>query len=113
MARILEKLGFAVIEAETGDQAMTRCAEGLPAIAIIDSGMPDRDGFDIVRAIRRMPDGGFPKLVVSIVESDLATIARVLHAGADTYLMKPFTSPMLREKLEEVGLLETVKADAA
>lgn len=111
--RILEALKLNVIEAEGGAQAIVACERQIPDIAIVDAFMTDMDGYEVVRNLRRMPDGGQAKVLVSVVESDVGTIAKVLHAGADTYLMKPFTSESIREKLEEVGILPRPAADVA
>lgn len=111
--RILEGMKLIVIEAEDGAQAITACERQIPDVAIVDAFMTDMDGYEVVRSLRRMPDGGQAKVLISVVESDVGTIAKVLHAGADTYLMKPFTSESLREKLEEVGILEPPAADVA
>ena len=111
--RILEGMKLIVIEAEDGAQAITACERQIPDVAIVDAFMTDMDGYEVVRSLRRMPDGGQAKVMISVVESDVGTIAKVLHAGADTYLMKPFTSESLREKLEEVGILEPPAADVA
>lgn len=111
--RILEGMKLSVIEAEDGAQAIAACERQIPDVAIVDAFMAEMDGYEVVRSLRRMPDGGQAKILVSIVESDVGTIAKVLHAGGDTFLMKPFTSELLREKLEEVGILEPLTADVA
>lgn len=111
--RILGGLQLTVAEAEDGARALALCEAEMPHVVLVDAFMAEMDGYEVVRAIRRMPDGGRPKIVVSIVEADVATIARVLHAGGDTYLMKPFTAPSVREKLEEVGVLDAQGAAAA
>jgi two-component system chemotaxis response regulator CheY len=111
--RVLDGLGLAVVEAEDGAQAIAACQRRMPDVAIVDSLMGEMDGYEVVRELRRLPDGGRPKVIISVVESDVGTIARVLHAGADSYLMKPFTGALVREKLEEVGILEAPPAEAA
>ena len=112
-ARILTGQKLEVVECEDGAQAIVACERAIPDLAIVDSLMTELDGFEVVRAIRRLPDGGRAKIIVTVLESDVATIARVLHAGADTYLMKPFTAALLREKLEETGILEAPPEVAA
>lgn len=111
--RILDSLKLAVVECEDGPQAIAACEQAIPDVALVDSLMNDMDGYEVVRAIRRMPDGGKARIIVLVVESDVATIARVLHAGADTYLMKPFSAALLKEKLQETGIIEAPPAVAA
>lgn len=111
--RILDTMKVDVIEAEDGPRAIAECERQIPDVVLVDAMMPEMDGFEVVRTLRRMPDGGRPKILVMVFECDIATITRVLHAGADTYLMKPFTLDLVREKLIEVGILQAPQADAA
>ncbi|TDR93408.1 response regulator [Enterovirga rhinocerotis] len=112
--RILEGFDLAVTDVEDAEQALAAYRERLPDLVIVDAVMPNGDGFDLVRDLRGMPDGGRPKIVVSIIENDVATVARVFHVGGDAYLTKPFTTDILRGKLEEVDILPpSGSADAA
>lgn len=111
--RILEGLKLEVVECEGGTQAIVACERAIPDVALVDAVMGDIDGYEVVRAIRALPDGGKAKIVVTVIESDLATVAKVRHTGADTFLMKPFTAALLKEKLEEIGIIEAPPTEAA
>lgn len=111
--RILDGLKLDVVECEGGAQAIVACERAIPDVAFVDAVMGDVDGYEVVRAIRALPDGGKAKIVVTVIESDLATVAKVRHTGADTFLMKPFTAALLKEKLEEIGILEAPPAEVA
>lgn len=112
--RILESLGLAVTDAEDAGQALAQCRAGMPDVVIADALMRGADGLGFVRDLRRMPDGGRPKIIVAIVENDVATLARIFHLGGNAYLTKPFTVDMMRKRLEEVEILEPDEAaDAA
>lgn len=111
--RILDGLNLDVVECEDGRQAIAACERAIPDVAIVDALMAGMDGYEIVRAIRRLPDGGKAKIVVTVIENDLATVAKVRHTGADTYLMKPFTAALLKEKLVEIDILEAPSAEVA
>jgi two-component system chemotaxis response regulator CheY len=63
------------------------------------------DGYEFLRALRAMPGGDRPKVVFCTTETDLAHIARAMHAGADEYIMKPFDKEIVEAKLQEVGLI--------
>ncbi|WP_375464536.1 response regulator [uncultured Methylobacterium sp.] len=108
--RIIETLGFAVVEAEDGSDALLRCAEAMPDMILLDWNMPNMDGYSFLQALRQRPEGAGPKILFCTTENDVGAIARALRAGADEYIMKPFDRDILRAKLEQVGI---VQADAA
>jgi two-component system chemotaxis response regulator CheY len=103
--RILEGMQFAILEAEDGQQALDECRRGLPDGILLDWNMPVMDGFDFLKALRRMPGGNTPKVVFCTTENDVAHIARALHAGANEYIMKPFDREIVEAKFHEVGLV--------
>ncbi len=79
--RILEGLEFQIMEAEDGQQALDQCHRMLPDAILLDWNMPRMDGYDFLKALRRMPGGERPKVVFCTTENDVAHIARALHAG--------------------------------
>jgi two-component system chemotaxis response regulator CheY len=103
--RILEGLDFQIVEAEDGEQALVRCREQLPDAVLLDWNMPKMDGYEFLKALRRLPGGDSPKVVFCTTENDVAHIARALHAGANEYIMKPFDKEIVEAKFQEVGLL--------
>jgi two-component system chemotaxis response regulator CheY len=103
--RILEGLDFEVSEAEDGEQALELCRRQLPNAILLDWNMPRMDGYEFLRALRRLPGGDAPKVVFCTTENDVAHIARALHAGANEYIMKPFDKDIVEAKFQEVGLI--------
>jgi two-component system chemotaxis response regulator CheY len=103
--RILEGLDFQITEAEDGEQAMELCRRELPLAILLDWNMPKMDGYEFLRALRRLPGGDRPKVVFCTTENDVAHIARALHAGANEYIMKPFDKDIVEAKFQEVGLI--------
>jgi len=103
--RILERLEFEIAEAEDGEQALEACRASMPDAVLLDWNMPKMDGYEFLRALRRMPDGDRPKVVFCTTENDVAHIARALHAGANEYIMKPFDKEIVEAKFQEVGLI--------
>ena len=104
--RILEGLDFKIIEAEDGQQALEQCRAALPDAVLLDWNMPVMDGYDFLKALRRLPGGDGPKVVFCTTENDVAHIARALSAGANEYIMKPFDKEIIAAKFQEVGLIE-------
>ena len=103
--RILEGLDFQIIEAEDGEKALQVCQLRLPEAVLLDWNMPNMDGYEFLRQLRRMPGGDRPRVVFCTTENDVAHIARALHAGANEYIMKPFDKEIVEAKFQEVGLL--------
>jgi two-component system, chemotaxis family, chemotaxis protein CheY len=103
--RILEGLDFQISEAENGEEAIEACRGRIPDAILLDWNMPKMDGYEFLRALRRLPGGDKPKVVFCTTENDVAHIARALHAGANEYIMKPFDKDIVEAKFQEVGLL--------
>ena len=102
--RILEDLGFEVAEAADGVEAMAWCQAVMPDAVLLDWRMPGMDGLEFVQRLRGHPGGAAPKVVFCSVENDLERIREALDAGADEYVMKPFDSDIVADKLQYLGL---------
>lgn len=104
--RILEDFSFSVSEAVDGQKAFEECQRAMPDAIVLDWAMPITDGLEFLAKLRATPGGDVPKVIFCTAKNDLDHIAKALSLGADEYIMKPFDSEILREKLVEVGLLE-------
>ena len=85
--RVLEELGATVYEAATGRDALDLAAARGPDLVVLDLGLPDMDGIAVCRELRTWSPA--PVLVLSARHSEQEKI-RLLDAGADDYLTKPF-----------------------
>lgn len=104
--RILEDLGFAVSEAEDGEQALGICQRVATDLVLVDWSMPIMDGVEFLTALRgELSEEQQPKAIFCTSEYDVAQIARAMRAGANTYLMKPFEREHVEAKLHEIGFL--------
>jgi two-component system KDP operon response regulator KdpE len=83
----LNSQGFQVFEADTGRQGLVEVGTRKPDLVILDLGLPDMDGVDIVKAVRGWT--GLPILILSARDAERDKI-EALDAGADDYLTKPF-----------------------
>ncbi len=92
----LEEEGARVVEAGTAADALERMAVAMPALVVLDLGLPDRDGADLIRELRIW--SAVPVLVLSARSAEEEKIA-ALDAGADDYLTKPFGVGELRARL--------------
>ncbi|ETX30391.1 response regulator [Roseivivax isoporae] len=92
----LEAEGHTVIEAATARQGIAQAATASPDVLILDLGLPDRDGKEALREIRRWSD--VPALVLS-VRSDESEKVAALDLGAQDYVTKPFGTRELLARL--------------
>ena len=83
----LESQGYALVEAPSGREAIAQAATRAPDIVLLDLGLPDIDGFEVVRRIREW--SAMPVIVLSARGQESDKI-RALDAGADDYVTKPF-----------------------
>lgn len=102
--RILDGMRYRTEEANDGREALDACARSMPDGILLDWNMPVMDGFEFLRALRKLPGGAKPKVVFCTTENDVSQIARAMHAGADEYIMKPFDRQIVLSKFEEIGL---------
>jgi len=103
--RALKELGFEVTEAANGQEALDRLSDqGKMDLALVDWNMPIMTGIEFVAEVRKQPDHDAMQLVMLTTETAPERIAGALEAGANEYLMKPFDTLALREKLQLVGL---------
>ena len=84
----LEAEGFAVDDAATARQALAAARRSRPALVLLDYGLPDGDGADVVAALCAHLSGGAPPIVVITADGRAAEKAR--RVGAAAYLHKPF-----------------------
>ena len=85
---VLSAEGFASDNAATAQSAMTLLAANVYDLMLLDLGLPDYDGMDVIRKVREWSE--IPILVVSARDQDQEK-AQALDAGADDYLTKPFS----------------------
>ena len=103
--RIVKDLGFEVIEAVDGQDALDKCIMEMPDAVLVDWAMPIMDGFDFVKALRDLPSGDEPTVVFCTSVRDVERIVEALAAGADEYIMKPFDSDIIESKFALAGLV--------
>jgi two-component system KDP operon response regulator KdpE len=92
----LAATGFEVSETRRGADALTFCAESLPDLIVLDLGLPDLDGREVVERLREW--SAVPIIVLS-VRSDDADKVGALDAGANDYVTKPFSISELMARI--------------
>jgi two-component system, chemotaxis family, chemotaxis protein CheY len=106
IGRILREIGFEVIEAVHGKDAWEKISQGVaPELVLVDWNMPEMDGLQFVQTVRRSSALRELVLVMVTTESEGARMVEALEAGANEYLMKPFTRDALIGKLDLLGIV--------
>jgi len=106
LTRILNNLGYEVREAANGREALEVIAAEKDTVSLIllDWNMPEINGLDLLKRLRDDPELSSLVVVMVSAESEIDQIAAALEAGANEYVMKPFTKDILVEKLQLVGV---------
>ena len=95
----LEKAGFSVIVARDGREALMRARTERPDLVVLDLGLPEMDGLDVTRALRR--DSGVPIIMLTARAEEADTVVG-LELGADDYVTKPFSPRELVARVRAV-----------
>ena len=97
---MLQDFGYATVIASNGRLGVRALGEVGPFdVAIVDLYMPEMDGIEFIKAVRADPAFKKTRLLVATNASLRSHIQKALDAGADEYLMKPFSPEMLKQKL--------------
>lgn len=105
IGRALRELGYDVVEAGNGRQALA-ALEGQPAdLVLADWNMPEMDGLELLRAVRASPSLGRTPVVMVTTEAEIGQMSLAIAEGANEYVMKPFTREILLDKLRMAGIL--------
>jgi two-component system, OmpR family, alkaline phosphatase synthesis response regulator PhoP len=95
----LERAGFAVSTARSGDEALMRVRTEAPDLVVLDLGLPGIDGLDVTRALRR--SGALPIIMLTARDDETDRIIG-LELGADDYVTKPFSPRELVARVRAV-----------
>lgn len=105
LGRLLAQAGFECREAEDGCAALGQLRDRGPVdLALVDWNMPNMNGLELIQAIRAQSEFAEMKVMMVTTEAEMSRVVAALSAGADEYMMKPFTYESLSEKLSLLGL---------
>lgn len=105
---ILSGLGYEIEQAANGKEALEylKAHPNELSLALVDWNMPEMNGFEFVKAVRSDEKFESIRLIMVTAETDISRVEEALVAGANEYVMKPFTKEMIQEKLAMVGLVQ-------
>jgi two-component system chemotaxis response regulator CheY len=100
---VLKQLGYENIEeAEDGAQALAKLKAGGYGFMVSDWNMPNMDGLDLLKAVRKDPDlKNLPILMVT-AEAEKDKVVAAIQAGVNNYVVKPFTAEVFKEKMDRI-----------
>ncbi len=90
VGNILGELGYTIVPATSGEQALRRLAARWPDLVLLDVLMPDMDGFEVCRRIREQTAGAEIPIIFLSAADDKQLVVRALEGGGVDYVTKPF-----------------------
>jgi DNA-binding response OmpR family regulator len=99
LAEGLRARGHTVLEAATGLVGAQLAVESFPDVVVLDLGLPDIDGADLLRMVRAV--SAVP-VIVATARDDEHEIVKVLDAGADDYVIKPFSTEQIDARIRAI-----------
>ena len=99
LTRSLRASGHAVTSVAQGLDAISTVVEAKPDVVLLDLGLPDLDGADVLAMLRSVSQ---VPVIVATARDDEQEVVRLLHAGADDYVIKPFSFPELIARVNAV-----------
>jgi len=99
LTRSLHDHGHAVTSVGSGMPALTAAVEQRPDVVLLDLGLPDVDGADVLSMLRAVSD---VPVIIATARDDEADVVCLLDLGADDYVIKPFTAAQLNARIKAV-----------
>ncbi len=99
LMRTLQEQGHAVRAVSRGLDAISAVMETKPDVVVLDLGLPDIDGADVLAMIRSV--SAVP-VIIATARDDEREVVRLLHAGADDYVVKPFGAAQIDARIRAV-----------
>jgi two-component system, chemotaxis family, chemotaxis protein CheY len=107
IGNILREMGLEIVEAGDGREALKRLQENPDVeLILVDWNMPEMNGLEFIRYVRGQSAYNSVRILMVTTETESAQVTRALTAGANEYLMKPFTRDVLIAKLHLLDLFE-------
>ncbi|MDH5763306.1 MAG: response regulator [Nitrospinota bacterium] len=104
LSKILIEIGFSVEEAANGLEALDIIQKDKVELALVDWNMPDMNGYEFIQEVRKDNTYKDMRLMMVTTETEMNKVVEALEAGANEYVMKPFTKEMIVEKLALMGM---------
>jgi DNA-binding response OmpR family regulator len=97
--RALSESGYDVLLARDGATALATARERKPALALLDIAMPELDGYEVTSTLKSDPATMDMIVILFTARSEASDVEKGYEAGADDYIMKPFTLKTLQSRV--------------
>lgn len=102
VANSLKSIGYSdIVEAADGIEALERC-DGSIELVITDWNMPNMGGLDLIKELRGREDTASTPILMVTTRSVKDDLLEAVGAGVSSYIVKPFTPQLLKEKIDEI-----------
>lgn len=98
-AHVLDRGGYDTATAEDGSSGLAAFADRKPDLVVLDGNLPDLDGIEVCRRLRKLPGGDKVPVLMCTVRSAVVSIQDGLDAGVTDYVLKPFEMDDLLERV--------------
>jgi len=102
LAELLQRAGFDVVEAASGDDALALAQEGVLALVILEVPLPGMSGYEVCRALQEERGNDVPVLFLSGTRTESYDRVAGLSLGADDYLVKPYAPDELLARVRRL-----------
>ena len=102
---ILANLGFHVIEAADGAEALKVCQAQLPTAVLLDWNMPVMNGLELVTSMRSAPQWQQTPVLMITTMAERDDILKAMQAGVTNYIVKPFDAATLKKKIDQIAVV--------
>ena len=99
---LLVREGYQVLSAPTGEEALSVASRTSPDLVILDLMLPDTSGLEVCRFLKDNPSSAHVRIIMLTAVDNGDEIATALELGADDYVTKPFSSPVLISRIKAV-----------
>ncbi len=107
LSGVLQDCGFEVSQATNGKHALTLLPDQRDlSLILVDWNMPEMNGLEFVKAVRAESRYQGIRMMMVTTETEMEQVIRALNAGADEFVMKPFTKEVIEDKLRLIGVIQ-------
>lgn len=100
-SHVLDRGGYDTATAEDGMKGLAAFESRKPDLVVLDGNLPDLDGIEVCRRLRRLPGGGKVPVLMCTVRSAVVSIQDGIEAGITDYVLKPFEMDDLLERVAD------------
>lgn len=105
IGRIVRDMGFEVVQAADGAQALEICKASIPTSVLLDWNMPNMTGIEFLKSVRAQPNGEKPVVMFCTMEKEPEQVKMAMDFGANGYIKKPIDNHIIRTEFERLGLI--------